>query len=193
MRSDRQLALERNKLAAEEKRIHAEIKSLVRSGRMSEARLLSKNLIQNRNAQSQLTSARAQLGGIGNQTAVMASQAKVVEAMSGASALMANANSAANPQRMMNVMQNYEMEAGKMGMAMEMTDDVIDSVMGGYEVDDEADKALDSVLQEIGMATEASMSAAPVARPANQVPAAVAKDDALADDLLKRIADLEGR
>ncbi len=193
VRSDRQLALERNKLAADEKRLHAEIKALVRAGRVAEARILSKNLVQNRNAQSKLVSARAQLGGIGNQTAIMASQQKVVDAIAGAGALMANANSAANPQRMMAVMQNYEMESGKMGMAMEMTDDVIDGVMGGYEVDDEADKALDSVLQEIGLATEASMSAAPVARPAHQVPAPVANDDALADELLKRIADLEGR
>lgn len=192
-KTDRELQGERVRLQADEKRIKAEIKNLVRSGRTAEARILSKNLIQNRNTQTKLFGASVQLSAIQNQGSLMASQAKVVEGMAGASSIMASANSAANPQRMMAVAQNYEMESGKMQLAQEMTDDVLDDMIGGDEVDAEADLALNSVLEEIGLDVAGSMSAAPVARP-KLVPRPVATAAPSEEDqLLARLAALEDR
>lgn len=193
-RSDRELQAERARLQADEKRLKAEIKSLVRSGRTAEARMLSKNLIQNRNTQTKLFGASTQLSAIQNQGSLMASQAKVVGAMENASNMMSQANQAANPERMMKVAQNYELEAGKMQLAQEMTDDVLDDIVGGDDVDTEADAALNSVLEEIGLDVAGSMSAAPVARPRPVArPAAAAPINSEEDQLLARIAALEGR
>lgn len=185
---------ERMRLQADEKKIQAEIKSLVRQNRIPEARILSKNLVQVRSAQTKLFGASTQLSAIQNQSSVMQSQAKVVGAMHNASQMLSQATNAANPEQMMKMAQAYEMEAGKAGLAQEMTDDALDSILGGDEADQEGEDVLNSVLEEIGMEITGKMSSAPVARPAPQQSMQVPQGAGLSEEdaLLQRLAALEG-
>lgn len=190
-RAQRDMQRERLRLEGEEKKIMNEIKSLGRQGRMVEARMLAKNLVQVRTAKARTFQAGIQAGAIGTQARMAQADAKMMNAMGTTVGVMQSANNMANPEQNMKMLQEFDMQSERYKLNQEMTDEVLDSVMGGSEVDTETDDVLNSVLDEIGMEMSGRMGAAPSMQP-TKLPdqeRLQAADDA---ELMNRIAKLGG-
>lgn len=170
-----------------------EVKALGRQGRMTEAKMLARNLVQVRNAKAKTFQAGVQVSAIGNQARMAQTDAKMVGVMSAATGVMKNANGLANPERQMQMVQEYDMESEKYKLNQEVTDEVLDSVLGGDEVDAETDDVLNSVLDEIGLEVSGKADSTPAIRPQQvqmpQAPQAQTIDDA---ELMNRLARLGG-
>lgn len=194
MRAQRDMQRERIRLEAEEKRIMAEVKSLGRQGRMAEARMLAKNLVQVRNAKAKTFQAGIQMAAIGNQTKMATANAAMMNVMGQATGVMQTANLLSDPQKQMNMVQEFDMQSEKYKLNQEMTDEVLDSVLGGSEIDGETDDVLNSVLDEIGLEVAGKGTAAPAIRPQQQaVPSQTQAIEETDDsDLMDRIARLGG-
>lgn len=194
MRAQRDMERERVRLEAEERRIMAEIKSLGRKGRMAEARMLAKNLVQVRNAKARTYQAGVQMSAIGNQAKMAQADSNMMGVLSSATGVMQNANGLMNPEKQMAIGQQFDMESEKYKLNQEMTDEVLDSVLGGDEIDADTDNVLNSVLDEIGLEVSASGNETPAIRPQEVQPLpqrynVQANQDA---DLMERIAKLGG-
>lgn len=191
MRAQRDMQRERIRLEAEEKKIMSEIKALSRQGRVPEARMLAKNLVQVRNAKARTFQAGIQMSAIGNQTKMAQANSAMMNVMGQATSVMQNANVLSDPQKQMNIVQEFDMQSEKYKLTQEMTDEVLDSALGGSEIDGETDDVLNSVLDEIGLEVANSGTAAPEIRPQQvhipQHQAAQPVDDS---DLMERIARL---
>lgn len=190
-RAQRDMQRERLRLEGEEKKIMNEIKALGRQGRMVEARMLAKNLVQVRNAKARTFQAGIQAGAIGTQARMAQADAKMMNVMGTTVGVMQSANNMANPEQNMKMLQEFDMQSEKYKLNQEMTDEVLDSVLGGADVDGETDDVLNSVLDEIGMEVSGKMGAAPSMQP-TQLPdqeRLQAADDA---ELMNRIAKLGG-
>lgn len=168
-RVEREMARQRLSLETEEQRILKEIKEKSRQGRMAEARMLAKNLIQVRNAKSRTYQASTQANSIGAQATMAQASAAMMNVMGSTTEVMRNANRVANPDQQMKMLQEYDMESEKYKLNQEMTDEVLDSVLGGSEVDEETDEVLNSVLDEIGLEVRGKMKETPGVQPSVMV------------------------
>lgn len=193
MRAQRDMQRERLRLESEERRIMAEVKALGRQGRLTEARMLAKNLVQVRNAKARTFQAGAQMSAIGNQAKMAQTDATMMNVINSATEVMHNANGLTDPEKQMNMVQQYDMQSEKYKLNQEMTDEVLDSVLGGEEVDTESDNVLNSVLDEIGLEVAASVGETPAIRPRPVQPVQHEQPYASNDaDLMERIARLGG-
>lgn len=186
--SRREIERERARLESNEQRVKGELKRLAGAGRMDEARVLAKNLAQIRSAKQKLFMAETQLGAVQTEMAVANSQGKVMEAVAGAAGIMQRANGMNGAVNAMEIAQNFQMESEKAALTQEMTDDALDSVLGGPDVDEESEAVLQSVLDDIGLQVGTQMGAAPAGRPAVQAGSDKVENT---EDLMARIAALE--
>lgn len=190
-RVQREMARERIRLENEEKKIMNQMKALGKQGRMNEARMLAKNLVQVRNAKDRTYQASVQAGAIGNQARMAQTEAAMMNVMGTTAQVMKNANGMMDPQQTMKMLQEYDMQSEKMKLQQEMTDEVLDSTLGGAEFDDETDDVLNSVLDEIGLEVSSKMGAAPKIQPA-ALPEQERLQAADDEELRNRIAKLGG-
>lgn len=168
-----------------------EIKVLARQGRSAEARMLAKNLVQVRNAKNRTYQASTQAGAIGTQAKMAQTEATMLNVMGNTAQVMKNANGMVNPEQQMKMLQQFDMESERYKLNQEMTDEVLESVLGGSEVDEETDDVLNSVLDEIGLEVTGQMGEAPKVQP-NALPEQRRLQEADDEELLGRIAKLRG-
>lgn len=190
-RAQRDMQRERLRLEQEERQITAEMKRLGRAGRMAEARMLAKNLVQVRTAKARTFQAGVQVAAIGSQARMAQTEAKMVDIVGRTTGVMRNANGLMDPNAQMKTMQAFGMESEKYKLNQEMTDEVLDSVLGGEELDDDTDDVLNSVLDEIGLEVGSRVGSTPQIQPVAvpQQQQLQAADDAV---LRERIARLGG-
>jgi division protein CdvB (Snf7/Vps24/ESCRT-III family) len=183
---------ELRRLRAEETKLKNEMKSLARAGKVNEAKILSKNLVQNRKFQEKCFASKYQVQSIANQGGMAIAQQKVAGAMGDAVGIMGKVNAMNDPAGMVAVAQQFEMESGKAEVNQEMMDDALEGAFGGAEVDTETDNILNEVLAEAGMEVGGRLDAAG-ATP-SFVPSAKARDEAAAarehEEIERRLAAL---
>ncbi|CAN8072947.1 unnamed protein product [Agarophyton chilense] len=180
-RAQRDMQRERLQLEQKERQLEVEIKKLGRQGRIAEARILAKNLVQVRNAKARTFQAGAHAGAIATQAKMAATEAKMMEVIGNTTQVMQNANGMNDSNRYMNMLQQYDMQSEKYKLKQEMTDEVLDSVLGGEDIGAESDDVLNSVLDEIGLEVSSKMGGAAVIAPQSvpQQPALQQPDAAL--------------
>jgi len=192
-RTQREMSREQQKLASEARNIEAKIKELIRGGRQNEARMLAKQLVHNREAQSKLSITAAHLGGMGYQMTNMQMQAKVSSVLGDAGEMMAKVNAGNGTKSVIENVRMYEKEGAKMEMTQEMMDDTLESVLGGSEIDSAADDVLAEVLDGVSMEVGNRFGIAPTHAPgitkASGTGTETAAHDELAD-LMKRLERL---
>eukprot|EP00178_Gracilaria_changii_P027907 TRINITY_DN929_c0_g1_i1.p1 TRINITY_DN929_c0_g1~~TRINITY_DN929_c0_g1_i1.p1 ORF type:complete len:388 (-),score=67.97 TRINITY_DN929_c0_g1_i1:616-1779(-) len=180
-RAQRDMQRERLQLEQKERQLEVEIKKLGRQGRLAEARILAKNLVQVRNAKTRTFQAGVHAGAIATQAKMAATEAKMMEVIGNTTQVMQNANGMSDTGRYMNMLQQYDMQSEKYKLNQEMTDEVLDSVLGGEDIGAESDDVLNSVLDEIGLEVSSKVggSAAIAPQAVPQQPALQQADAAL--------------
>lgn len=150
-RTCRELDRERQKMENQERRVKAEIKKVARDQQIDAARILAKDLARTRAHISKMYQMRTQLQSIGMQMSAMKTQEAMSSAMGSAVGMMARMNQQMNLPALTSMMMQFEMEQSKLEMGQEMMDDAMDG-MTGVDESDEADRILNEVLTEAGMA-----------------------------------------
>ncbi|KAI0565779.1 Snf7 [Gracilaria domingensis] len=190
-RAQRDMQRERLQLEQKERQLEVEIKKLGRQGRIAEARILAKNLVQVRNAKARTFQAGVHAGAIGTQAKMAATEAKMMEVIGNTTQIMQNANGMSDSSRYMNMLQQYDMQSEKYKLNQEMTDEVLDSVMGGEDIGAESDDVLNSVLDEIGLEVSNKVGGSAVIAPqaVPQQPAALQQADAALMARIERLGN----
>lgn len=190
MRTQREMQRERARLEAEERKMMSEIKALGKQGRMNEARMLAKNLVRIRQAKERTYQASSQMTAISYQAKMAATNSKMVEMMQATTGVMKNSEAMMNPQQQQNIMMQFGVETEKYNLNQEMNDEMMDSILGGEEIDAGTDDVLNSVLDEIGLEVASSTAThAPSIRP-QPIQQQQAVDTRTEDELIDRIARL---
>jgi division protein CdvB (Snf7/Vps24/ESCRT-III family) len=119
-KSGRELEREIRKLQMQEKKTLAEIKKLASQGQQSAAKMMAKQVVQNRKQQEKLYKGRAQLNGVSNMAkSAQASQA-MMKGMATATQAMTMANAQMNPAEMTRLAMQFERQATQMETAQEL-------------------------------------------------------------------------
>lgn len=165
----RELERERQKMEIQEKKVKLEIRKVAKAQQMDAARILAKDLARTRAHISKMYQMRTQMQSIGMQMSAMRTQEAMTSAMGNAVGMMAKMNQQMNLPAMQQMMMQFELEQGKMEIGQEMMDDAMDSV-SGVEEGEEAERILNEVLTEAGMADMEKIGApVPVAQPVHAV------------------------
>ncbi|CAL1274795.1 unnamed protein product [Larinioides sclopetarius] len=179
-RAQRDVEKDRRALERQEKQLEMEIKKAAKQGNKQVLTVLAKNLVTVRKQKARTYTASSKITSIGNQTKAMHSSAKLANTMATTTKTMVSANKDLNPQGIARTMHDFEKESMKMGMAEEIVDDTLNSVLTESGDEEEEDAVVNQVLDEIGIEISGKMSKAPlVSRDDIGATSKVATDDEL--------------
>lgn len=162
-RAQRDIEKDRRDLERQEKQLELEIKKAAKLGDKQLCTVLAKNLVQVRKQKSRTYTAGSKIQSVGAQTKAMQSSAKLATTMGVTAKTMGAVNKELNPQGIMKTMQDFEKESMKMGMAEEIVDDTLSSVLDESGDEEEQDAVVTQVLDEIGIEISGKMAEAPSA------------------------------
>ncbi|GFT05932.1 charged multivesicular body protein 2b [Nephila pilipes] len=161
-RAQRDVEKDRRALERQEKQLEMEIKKAAKQGNKQVLTVLAKNLVTVRKQKARTYSAATKIMSVGNQTKAIHSSAKLANTMATTTKTMGLANKELNPQGIMKTMHDFEKESMKMGMAEEIVEDSLNSVLSESGDEEEEDAVVNQVLDEIGIEISGKMSKAPL-------------------------------
>lgn len=162
-KAQRDVEKDRRDLERQEKQLEMEIKKAAKMGNKQLCTVLAKNLVQVRKQKARTYTASTKIQSIGSQTKAMHSSAKLADTMATTTKTMGAVNKELNPQGIMKTMQDFEKETMKMGMAEEIVDDTLSSVLDESGDEEEQDAVVNQVLDEIGIEISGKLAEAPSA------------------------------
>ncbi|KAL1743275.1 vacuolar sorting protein DID4 [Schizophyllum fasciatum] len=161
-KAQRELDRERTKLEQSEKKLIADIKKSAKAGQMNACKVMAKDLVRTRRYVQKFYQMRTQLQAVSLRIQTLRSNQQMAEAMRGASRAMASMNRGMNLPQIQKIMNEFEQESSMMDMKEEMMSDAVDGVMEDEEdEEEEGDKILKEVLDEIGVGLSQQLTDAP--------------------------------
>jgi len=199
-RAVRELDREKVGLEREEKRLTMEIKKAAREQQMQSVKIMAKDLVRTRQYITKFIEMRSHLQGCALKLQTVKSHQAMAEAMGTTAKAMAKMNKAVNVTAITKMMAEFEKENAKTEMMQEILGDTIDEGLQGEDNEEEEERIVSQVLDEIGIsmgeeipdATNMNtLTTSPVAAPATKTPTAVAADDPALNDLEARLNNLK--
>jgi len=174
-------------LRREEATLTADIKRAAARGDSATARLLAKQLLRLRGAETRLRTGQSQLKAAQTTVTAAAATASVARGVAAAGRAMGSVNATIKAQGGAQAIADFAKASAQLDFAGEAMGDVMDSLLGA-DGEEEADDLVSQVLDEIGCETSAALGAAPVPRAAPRRAQAddEAAENAAADDELQR-------
>ncbi|KAK2459702.1 hypothetical protein APHAL10511_008347 [Amanita phalloides] len=164
-KAQRELDRERGRLEQNEKKLVMDIKKTAKSGQMNACKVMAKDLIRTRRYVHKFHQLRTQLQAVGLRIQTLRSNQQMAEAMRGASRAMRSMNRGLNLPSIQHIMNEFERESSMMDMKEEMMSETIDGVMGDEEdEEEEGDKVIKEVLDELGVSLSQQLIDAPATR-----------------------------
>ncbi|GIY61099.1 hypothetical protein CDAR_61141 [Caerostris darwini] len=161
-RAQRDVEKDRRALERQEKQLEMEIKKAAKQGNKQVLTVLAKNLVTVRKQKARTYTASSKIMSVGSQTKAMHSSAKLANTMATTTKTMGSVNKELNPQGIMKTMHDFEKESMKMGMAEEIVEDSLNSVLSESGDEEEEDAVVNQVLDEIGIEISGKMSKVPL-------------------------------
>lgn len=203
-RAVRKLDRERTNLQLQEKKLVIEIKKMAKQGQIASVKIMAKDLVRTRQHITKFYTMRSQLQAVSLRLETAQSAEAMTSALQGTTTAMKAMASTMNLPRLNQIMMEYTKESEKMEMTQEMIGDTIDDVMDADHDEEEEDKIVGQVLDEIGIDMTGAVPEAPTANAApseavpQTVPAAVLPQAAPVaaeggDTTDSAISDLEAR
>lgn len=150
-RAVRELDRERTGLEREEKRITADIKKFAKENQMGAVKVLAKDLVRTRAHITKFIEMRSNLQSCGLKLQTVKSHQAMAEAMKNTTKAMMSMNKAVNAPAMAKMMAEFERENMKSDMMQEIMGEMMDDAMAEPGDEDETDKIVSQVLDEIGI------------------------------------------
>lgn len=205
-RAVRELDREKQQLEKEEQRLTIEIKKAAKANQMGSVKVMAKDLVRTRQYITKFIEMRSHLQGTALKLQTIKSHQAMADAMQSTAKAMATMNKAVNVSSITKMMAEFERENAKTEMMQEVMGDAIDDVMEGDENEEEEDRIVGQVLDEIGInmgeeipdAGALGSLSAPVSDAPARVPAAAspiggggASSDSALTDLEARLNNLK--
>ncbi|XP_065348801.1 charged multivesicular body protein 2b-B [Cloeon dipterum] len=159
----RSLDRDKNQLDREENKLKADIKKAAQSGDKTTCTILAKQLVQLRKQKQKSMHAKGKVMSVGVHAKTMAANIKVAGALKTTTKTMSSMNRVMNPQKIAEDVREFEKNAMKMGMTDELVNDTLDDILAGSDEEEESDKIVTQVLDEIGIEMSGKISRAPAA------------------------------
>jgi charged multivesicular body protein 2A len=199
-RAIRELDRERAGLEREEKRIIIEIKKYAKEGQMGAVKTLAKDLVRSRQYITKFIEMRSHLQGVGLRLQTVKSHQAMADAMRSTAQAMSKMNKAVNIKSITKMLKEFEKENMKGEMMQEMMGDAIDDALDQDGNEEEEERIVGQVLDEIGISFDSEIPNAPIGKKTGEstlvsnanerVPEAAAADPAV-DDLEARLNNLK--
>lgn len=159
----RDIERDRRGLDKEEKKLELEIKKLAKEGNHEGCKILAKQLIQLRKQKTRTYAASSKVQSIGVSNKTMGANIKLANAMSTTAKTMTDMNKLMKPEQVAADMRAFSQASTKMDMTDEMINDTLDDMLTESGDEEEGDKVVRQVLDEIGIEVSGKMAAAPAA------------------------------
>lgn len=159
----RDIERDRRGLDKEEKKLELEIKKLAKEGNHEGCKILAKQLIQLRKQKTRTYAASSKVQSIGVSNKTMGANIKLANAMSTTAKTMTDMNKIMKPEQVASDMRAFSQASTKMDMTDEMINDTLDDMLTESGDEEEGDKVVQQVLDEIGIEVSGKMAAAPAA------------------------------
>jgi charged multivesicular body protein 2A len=160
-RAVRELDRERTTLEREEKRITADIKKFAKEQQMGAVKTMAKDLVRTRAHITKFIEMRSHLQSCGLKLQTVKSHQAMGEAMKNTTKAMMTMNKAVNAPAMSKMMADFERENMKSDMMQEIMGEMLDDAMEEPGDEDETDKIVSQVLDEIGISFDGEIPVGP--------------------------------
>lgn len=138
------------KIEQEEAKIKKDIQTAAKREELDNVRVLAKSLARSRKATSRLYTARSHLVAVQSELECTAATMRLSDAMKGSAEVMRNMNAVVNVPELQQALSSMQREMFKAGLVEEMMDEAVDD-LDGPDMEEEAETAVDSVLQELAI------------------------------------------
>ncbi|XP_069685696.1 charged multivesicular body protein 2b-like isoform X2 [Periplaneta americana] len=159
----RDIERDRRGLEREEKKLELEIKKLAKEGNNEGCKILAKQLVQLRKQKTRTYAAGSKVQSIGVSNKTMGANVKLANAMSTTAKTMGDLNRIMKPEQVAADMRAFGQASMRLDMTDEMINDTLDDIMTESGDEEEGDKVVQQVLDEIGIEVSGKMAAAPAA------------------------------
>lgn len=194
-RAVRELDREKAALEREEKRLTIEIKKMAKEQQMSAVKIMAKDLVRTRQYITKFIEMRSHLQGCALKLQTVKSHQAMAEAMSSTAKAMYKMNKAVDSTAISKMMAEFERENAKSEMMQELMGDAIDDALEGDANEEEEERIVSQVLDEIGISFEGEIPDAPqklgTPAQAEAAPSRVAEPAGGSDD--PALSELEAR
>ncbi|EIM22026.1 Snf7-domain-containing protein [Wallemia mellicola] len=160
-KAQRELDRERTKLESQESKLVSDIKRSAKNGQMGPTKLMAKDLVRTRKYIQKFYQMRTQLQAVSLRIQTLRSNQQMSEAMRGATKSMAMMNRSLNLPQITRIMNEFERESSSMDMKEEMMSDAVDDVMEDDQGEEEEEKIVGQVLDEIGVTLNQQLADTP--------------------------------
>jgi len=164
-KAQRELDRERTKLEAQQKTLVNDIKKAARDGQISVCKIKARDLVRTRRYIEKFYGMRTQLQAVSLRLQTMSTNQAMAQSMKGATKAMSMMSRQMNIPAMQRILMEFEKESSMMDMKEEMMSDAVDDVMDdvgeGETEEEEGDKILKEVLDEIGISVGQQLETAP--------------------------------
>jgi len=162
-KTERDLQKDRYDLDRQEKQLEADIRKMAKQGNRDGCVVLAKQLVNLRKQRTRSYGMSAKVSAVGSQSKAMNSNMKMAQVMKSTTDTMTTMNKQINPMKVAKTMQEFEKANAKMEMSEEMINDTLDGMLDESGDEEEQDRIVTQVLDEIGIELSGKMSAAPSA------------------------------
>ncbi|KAJ7057902.1 vacuolar sorting protein DID4 [Mycena amicta] len=156
-----ELERERNKLAASEKKLIADIKRSARDGQLLACRVMARDLLRNRRYVANFYQMGTRLQAVSLHVQTLRSNQQMADAMRGATRTMASMNRSLNLPAIQRIMTEFEKESSMMEMKDDMVSGFVDDLIVEDDEELEGERILKEVLDEIGVDLSHQLKDAP--------------------------------
>jgi len=167
----RDLDREKGKMEQQEKKIIADIKKMAKQGQMDSVKIMAKDLVRTRRYVKKFMLMKANIQAVSLKIQTLKSQNAMAQAMKGVTKAMKTMNTQMKLPQIQKIMMEFEKQSEIMDMKEEMMEDAVDDVLGDEDDEEEGDKIVNQVLDELGLDLGDKLSELPTAKDSLATPA----------------------
>eukprot|EP00527_Entomoneis_sp_CCMP2396_P006086 CAMPEP_0198145320 /NCGR_PEP_ID=MMETSP1443-20131203/22704_1 /TAXON_ID=186043 /ORGANISM="Entomoneis sp., Strain CCMP2396" /LENGTH=210 /DNA_ID=CAMNT_0043808927 /DNA_START=47 /DNA_END=676 /DNA_ORIENTATION=- len=168
-KSIRELDREKTGLEREEKRLIIEIKKAAKENQMNSVKIMAKDLVRTRQYINKFIEMRSHLQGVALKLQTVKSHQAMAEAMKNTAVAMKKMNKAVNVPTIAKMMAEFERENARTEMMQETMGDAIDDALAEDGAEEEEDRIVGQVLDEIGISFGEDLPTAAAGTPTSPI------------------------
>uniref|UniRef100_A0A7S3K1A5 Uncharacterized protein n=1 Tax=Aureoumbra lagunensis TaxID=44058 RepID=A0A7S3K1A5_9STRA len=157
----RELDKERGNLEKQEQKLIADIRKFAKEGQMGPVKIMAKDLVRTRTYITKFIELRSHLNAVSLKLQTVKSQEAMASAMKSVTTAMIRMNKAVNVPTVQKIMLNFQRENERAELTQEVMGDLLDDAMEEEGDEEEQEKIVGQVLDEIGINFGDSVPEAP--------------------------------
>lgn len=163
---------ERTKMEQSEKKLIVDIKNVAKTGQMDAVKIMAKDLVRTRRYIKQFILMRANMQAVSMKIHTLTSTTAIATALSGVGKTMTSMNKQMNLPQLHSIIREFEKQSNIMDMKENVIEDAVDDTMTKVDDEEESDKVVAQVFDELGLQLSDELNGLPGAMSASASAAA---------------------